>query len=237
MEYTLSARETSKKVRGWGDFTLIKQYTVRDASGNTDGVFGYVVQHVQRKTVVLVDRGRMPAQRLTTTEEINTFTLGNVGYATHSYYEIFPIYNGVGTEGDQFQSGALLTYYPPDDKHPEAEPNDEPPTTGMINIIGVNVFIPTDEPTARFLRDAIEKNSPPEITVDGVTWTLNQATPAAGLPYTTDFAMPPGPRLVHAVTVKWNVKGKTTIQSEIQRAHRGGRTRRALRRRRKTRRV
>lgn len=212
MDYIIGADVSPAEINPWGDFALRKRYSVT-VRGNKRGVFGYIIQHVVKTTDA---ETRDPPKKFTTTKDIETLTSNNVRYATHSYYELFPIINGVGSEDDEFANGAILTYLPADDTHPDPEADDNPPTKGTISMIGTSVFVPTPLAVARSIARAIE--SPPKsliVKVGDLEWSLDKTSPAAGLPYRTDFTMPSGNKLVHTVIVKWDYDGATDVSSML----------------------
>jgi hypothetical protein len=212
MDYVIGANVLPAEIKLWGDFVLRKSYSVT-LRGTKRGVFGYIIQYVVKTTDAEM---RDPPKKFTTTKDIETLTSNNVRYATHSYYELFPILNGVGSEDDEFANGAILTYLPADDTHPDPEADDDPPTKGIISMIGTSVFVPTPSAVARSIAKAIE--SPPNslvVRVGGLDWSLDTTYPAAGLPYRTDFMMPSGNKLVHTVIVKWDYDGATDVSSML----------------------
>jgi hypothetical protein len=204
----------------WGDFQLRKTFRVTK-NNETTGVFGYVVQKIEKTTRVDVE-----GKTLTRTTEIQEFTSSQVLYATHNYYEVFPILNGNPCDGepqedrgncidDQFQNGPLLRYLPRKTRRGVIyEADDEPPTEGSIRMVGTNVFIPTDEATARSIYTAIQTGQT-SIRLQDTEWTLSPETPANGLPYRDEFTLPKGPKTIHNVTVTWNNQGNTQITSKL----------------------
>lgn len=213
----------------WGEFAVRKTYRV-SAGGTPKGVFGYVIQKVEKVT-----RFEAAGRTYTTSAEVSEFTSNNVNYATESYYEVFPILNGTTCLGrpmrdrgncidDQFQNGALLRYEEDDG---EQIPDDEPPTTGTIRMVGTNVFVPTTGDVAKSIYDAI-MNREASIVVGDIEWSLAENTPANGLPYREDFELPSQEHVIHTVDVAWTIEGVTTVTSEVSNTT-GGRRRRSTR--------
>lgn len=235
--YSLELVVEKPKKRKWGDFEVRKTFKVTK-DGGTAGVFGYVVQRVEKTTIVNVSDGRV----LTTSGDIATFTTQQVQNATQTYYEAFPILNGTTCQGnpsrdrrncvdDQFQNGALLRY---ELERGEYYADDDPPTHGRITMVGTCVFFPTDQATATAIYNAIQRPTMPTLIIEGTEWSLSPETPANGLPYRDDFELQGDQQVVHDVVVSWNIKGKTEVNSQIRqqagRSHRRRRTTRRLRR-------
>jgi hypothetical protein len=245
--YSLELKIKKPKLKKWGDFELRKTFEVKQ-NNNTEGVFGYVVQKIEKSTVVNIGQGKEEeamgwkawfGKRLTTSAEIEEFTAGQVKYATHTYYEVFPILNGTTCDetgnciDDQFQNGGLLRYVLEDGEYVS---DDDPPTSGQIKMIGTCVFVQTDEATAKTIHAAIEAKPPsPTLVIGEKEWSLSEETPANGLPYLVDFALPAGRRIVHEVVVSWDIKGKTQVIS-IPKQNAGRRTKHRRAKRRITRR-
>lgn len=218
----------------WGDFQLRKSYKVTTDTGNPIGVFGYIVQSIDKRTTVTV--GDQPTP-LTTSAEISKFTSQQVNNASDSYFELFPILNGISCEGDpdldrgncvddQFQNGAILQYEKVVQKRRGKEPlieyyaDDEPPTSGTITMKGISVFVPTSEAVARSLYAQIQSGTGGvwKASETDPEWDLSPATPANGLPFRKSFQMPAGPKVVHSVLVKWDAStgGTTTVTSTVE---------------------
>lgn len=231
----------------WGEFEVRKTYSVT-RGGKSAGVFGYIIQTVDKRTTVEVN-----GKSLTTSAEISTFTSGNVLNATETYSEVFPILNGTTCYGavtedraecidDQFQNGALLRYVEYKRKRKgkptvtEWAADDEPPTRGTITMVGFNRFVETDEATARGIAVSIGEDNPVgagagpgTITLTGVEWSLSKDTPANGLPYSADYRVSEHQsHATHRVTVTWGVDGATSVESTVD-PQSGGRRRKTYR--------
>jgi hypothetical protein len=220
--YTLRLVVDKPKPKKWGEFEVRKTYTVTK-DGKSDGVFGYVVQFIKKRTTLTLVRPDNTEATYTESDDISKFTSGQVTHATGSYYEAFPILNGQTTcrtkpgpdrdqcVDDQFQNGAMVRYDLEDGVY---YANTTPRTRGTITMTGVNVFIPTTKAKAEELFRTIQAGTGGTWTAGGDEWSLDSTTPANGLPYRPDFKMPAGPRVVHTVRVEWDVTGKTTVTSE-----------------------
>ena len=205
MEYTLSlGKPETKKTAPYGQFTLIRPFVL---TGPADAN-GFIVQRIDRTINVTVHK-KQP-KTLTTTEEVSSFTSGNVKNAADSYYELFVVKDGDILDRDQFQSGQVLRYVP-------GGPDDNPPTSGTITITGTSVFhLATPEVVAKAAEkiDQAEKVSTrrqTEFEALGETWNTFQGTPANGLPYLKKpkiegkdlLAGAASNRLIHKTTVTW----------------------------------
>lgn len=215
----------------WGEFEVRKTYNVSPPTA-----FGYVVQRVSKQTTLIVHHPDKAPETLTTSSQISEFTSNQVNNASDTYYELFPILNGTTCDGepeldrsncidDQFQNGAMLRYEAVTRNRRGKTPlveyyaDDEPATSGTIEMIGTNVFVPTSEAVARDLYTRIQsgaggtwKASPTD-----VEWDLSPSTPANGLPYRSSFQMPTGPNVIHNVKVRWDQTGTTTISQHAGR--------------------
>jgi hypothetical protein len=224
MSYNIVLLVRDPMFDNWGEFGVRKTYRV-SRGRNTKGVFGYIIQTVQKNTQFSTGE-----QEYRTSEEIAKFTNRNVLNATGIYSEVFPILNGTTCYGeetedrgecmdDQFQNGALLRY---EEEDGTFYANDDPPTKGTITMIGYNQFFPTDEETVReIVRTTLSRGT---MKLQGITWTADLNTPARGLLYNSDFRI--GHRAseaTHMVNVSWETDGKTNVKSEV--ATRGGRRR------------
>lgn len=229
---TLTVKDSVKRRKPWGDFTVNKTFSV--ANGKTQaGIFGVIVQTVSKTTEVTVHEETGP-RTLTTTDEIAKFTSNQVTHATHSYSELFAILDGKSKESDNFQNGALLRYEK-DPETGEVYADDEPPTSGTIKMVGTFAFVETTEELAREIQAKTEKQSGSIKFLD-CSWSFEATTPANGLGYTTDPVTLVRPH-THTVTVTWvQDGGKTTVKSDITPPAATGGTRRRKRRARKTRR-
>lgn len=236
--YTLSIQLTKPPEKhDWGEFEVEKTFTVVSNVPN-EPVFGYVVQKVEKVTNVTVHTLKGDIQ-YSTSQDIQKFTENQVNYATHTYYEVFPILNGITCYGkpdeernncidDRFQNGALLRYEY-DEVEKEYYADNEPPTSGTIQMIGTCVFIPTDETIAKRIYSSILNQSQSTIKIGNVQWSLSENTPANGLPYSEFYEFPKGVKqLIHRVGVMWNKEGKTIMKSEIKMV--GGKRKKTYRR-------
>jgi hypothetical protein len=213
----------------WGEFEVRKTYRVT-RGGKTAGVFGYIIQTVDKRTDILVE-----GKPLTTSEDISKFTSGQVLNATQRYSELFPILNGTTCYGeetedrtncidDQFQNGPLLRYVEYKRKRKggppvvEWEADDEPPTQGTITMVGFNRFVETSEPVARGLADAIVAGGAGAggLTLSGVVWSLSPDTPANGLPFNAEYqVLEQQSQATHRVKVTWGLDGNTDVVSSV----------------------
>lgn len=219
--YKLELLVDPPETDNWGDFQLRKTYRV-SKNNQTAGVFGYVVQKIEKQTSVTVE-----GKTLTRSTEIQEFTTGQVLHATHNYYEVFPIIQGIPCDGqpkadrrncvdDQFQNGAMLRYVPRKTRKGVVyDADDEPPTQGTITMVGTNVFFPTDEATARNIYSGIQTPKSQSINIDGTEWSLSTETPANGLPYRDEFELPAGAKMIHTVKVSWDIQGNTQVDSSV----------------------
>jgi hypothetical protein len=221
----------------WGEFEVRKTYSV--ANPDKTPAHGYIIQKVVKQTNVETQ----DKKRYTTTTEITELTSGNVANASDTYYEIFPIINGTTCRtdeaaadrsnciDDQFQNGAIARYTFESDEPGEPPTwgvDDDPPTSGTINMVGTNVFIPLKKEEAEALYDRIDANKGGSVEYNGVTWNLSKRTPANTLPFTASFplfsSVVKGKSVaVHTVKVKWGYDGTTTVSSNVQQRRMGGR--------------
>jgi hypothetical protein len=221
----------------WGEFEVRKTYNV-SRGGKTEGVFGYVIQTVDKRTEATAG-----GKEYKTSAEISKFTTGQVLNASESYSEIFPILNGTTCYGevtqdrgqcldDQFQNGAILRYVEYKRKRKGRPPvsewgaDDDPPSKGKITMVGFNRFVETDEATARMIANAIVEDNPVgpvgagagpgTLNLSGVQWSLSEDTPANGLPYNKEYRVPEQQsQATHRVTVTWGIDGVTTVASVV----------------------
>lgn len=225
---------SAPKIDNWGEFEIRKTYRV------VPPMFGYVIQTVERTidaSAGRLPRARHPQRPLTTSEEVEDFTNEQVKNASGIYSEVFPIINGTTCFGeltadrancldDQFAGGAILRYElssPPPKRRrgapepPEWAPDDDPPSRGVIRMVGKNQFFPSDEATARAIVRAIQlEGASPPLILQGVEWSLNPETPANGLPYNADYRVLDS-QATHNVVVTWTDAGVTTVNSNVVR--------------------
>jgi hypothetical protein len=226
----------------WGEFEVRKTYSV--VNSDKTPAHGYIIQKVAKKTEVKTEDGK----KYTTTTEITELTSGNVANASDTYYEIFPIINGTTCRtdeaaadrsnciDDQFQNGAIARYTFESDvpgEPPTWGVDDDPPTSGKIKMVGVNVFIPLKQEEAEALYDTIDANKGGSVEYNGVTWNLSKRTPANTLPFTASFplfsSVVKGRSIaIHTVNVKWGYDGITTVSSKVQQQS-AGRRRKTIR--------
>jgi hypothetical protein len=205
MKVTLDASGVT--VDNWGQFAVRKKYKF------PAGTYGYVIQTVERS----IDAQVVEGPRLTTTEDVENFTTGKVKYASGTYSEIFPILDGVGVYDDLFSGGAILQYNR-DRRTRTWYADDEPPTYGTIRMVGTNRFFPTDKETAESIVSDIQARDDSRTrTFQDVVWTLNRKTPAAGLPYNSDYRVLPGDsEATHEFEIRWTSHGgATTVTSNV----------------------
>jgi hypothetical protein len=206
---------SSKPVK-WGEFGVKKTYKV---SSEETPANGYIIQEVKKDTTA-ISEGKV----VNTNYGISDLTSGNVMFAKGTYYEVFPIvkgttcYNEVCID-DEFQNGAILRYTYEDK---EWGADDEPPTTGTIVMEGRNVFVPTSEEHAIALHTKIQEDKGGSIDLGGVRWNLSSRTPANGLPFARATSFPlfdsfikGKPVVLHKVTVTWDSRGVTRVQSTV----------------------
>lgn len=223
-----------------GDFRVTKHFTVTNVADRKDKPNGYVVQFVKKTTEVTHKCGAKwntttkeqsecddgaPETQLSTSEEIEALTAGNVKYMTHSYLELFVIKGGESTSDDAFQNGAVAKYEwvlvdedkPDGLKHwePIIEDDDEKFfTKGRIVMQGTSIFINK----ASNIRSAYP-------------WTRSKRTPANGLLYleATDeileniWAKRLSEPLVHRLIIEWDYptsekgnKTQVTVESPVR---------------------
>lgn len=212
-------------VNNWGQFAARKGYRL------PKGTYGYVIQTVERS----IDAQVVDGPHLTTSADVEDFTSGKVKYASGTYSEIFPILDGDGAYDDLFSGGAILRYKRDRRVRSKWYADDEPPTHGTIRMIGTNQFFPTDKDTAQLIVDDIRaKDDSRTREFQGVVWALNRKTPAAGLPYNSDYRVNlDGSEVIHEFEIRWTSHGgTTTVTSNVVRKGGG---RRETRRRKKLR--
>lgn len=226
MAYTLSlGKPDIVETAPYGQFTLIRPFLINGPPRPN----GFIVQLIERKINVTV---HTPSPRvLTTTQAVSSFTSGNVGNAADSYYELFVVKDGEILDRDQFQSGQVLRYV-------ATGPDDNPPTSGSIMIVGTSVFHPAPPDVVAAAAAKIEQaenvstRSQTKFQALGKTWDTFQGTPANGLPYLNEAgqALLTGAasnRLVHTTIVTWTKDGENSVIKDI--ATVGGRRRRTIR--------
>lgn len=203
-------------VEDWGQFTLIRPFVVeRVAEGEArEGINGFIVQLIERKTKVTVYRKKPSVYK--TSNEISTFTSGNVTGASDSYYEIFVVENGTVLDRDQFQSGQILRYV-------AGGPDSDPPTSGEIVVKGTSVFVRSNPAKVAEVKAAMERaeaagatRSSTRFKALGEKWDTFIGTPANGLPYLEGtvsdvLTLAASNVLTRVCVVKWDRRGKTTL--------------------------
>jgi hypothetical protein len=204
-------------VDNWGQFTLIRPFVLeRTAAGEArEGINGFIVQLIERETNVTVHEDK--PRFLKTSEDISTFTGGNIQNASDSYYELFVVENGVVLDRDQFQSGPVLRYV-------GIYANDDPPTSGSITIAGTSVFVRSNPVKVAEVKTAMERAEAAGATrastrfrALGEKWDTFAGTPANGLPYLDEtvadlLALAASNVLKRRCTVKWTRDGKTALE-------------------------
>ena len=126
------------EVGSFGDFKVEKKYYVPNSKG------GKIIQIIRRNTEFTDYKGF----KYSTTENINEYTSGNVKFTNDDYVEVFQMIKGKSCS-DIIQNGALVRY---DDEnlpiiYDSIHDNERLPylTNGMINVIGINYYLPTDK--------------------------------------------------------------------------------------------
>lgn len=218
-----------------GDFRVTKHFVVTDLKNLRERPNGWIVQYIIKKTEVTHNCGNKwdkttketklssmcersaTEKTLTTSEDIETFTSGNVKYMTHDYLELFEIKDGNSTYNDAFQNGAVTKYIWEEDESTKKfnwSPIIEDEihgfyTKGVIRMIGTSIFIPsTTNVKERF------------------KWNTKKTTPANGLPYLPAtpgnvreiFALRQSEPLVHDIRITWGYpekSGKRGIKSTL----------------------
>lgn len=199
--YTITAidRVVSDK---WGDMIVHKNMKV---TSDRKSIYGFIIQHVRKMTTasVLTSRGFKKIK------DIDEFTSNRVKHMNGSYYELFPVVDGVATETDSFANGAVLHY----EQHKSKwYANNNPPTIGSILQTGSCFFIPATEDEVQSVIAFMKKNArmrnPREMQVAGITWYISVTSPANGLLYTdnieTLFSLKESNILVHVVIAQWD---------------------------------
>lgn len=234
--YRVNIVEYSKEADDWGAFHTTKEFDifrVEPSNGKKnkeikEGVYGFVVQHVSKKTDVSVLCGDGLIREVS---NIDKFTSNQVTHMNHSYTELFPVLEGETVIADRFQNGALLRYEQ-ENSNGKWYANDNPPTSGKIIIEGTIYFIPAEKDEVNRVinySSLNEKNknknnninSPTKIKIFGSVWDLSPDKPAAGLPYTTATLPSLAERrqsnvLKHTVEVGWNgIKKKFRINEHM----------------------
>lgn len=206
--YTLTAgpKETAE-VAPRGQFTLIRPFVLRGPKTN-----GFIIQLIERQTTVAVHRAG-GIQILRSSNEVSSFTSGNVLNASDNYYEIFLVENGRVLDRDQFQGGQVLRYV-------ATGPDSDPPTSGEIIIRGTSVFVPAgieDMKRAMGAAEGVATRSMTRVKALGWSWDAFSGTPANGLPYLPGDAalsldkLSASNTLVRVCRVKWTADGHTAL--------------------------
>jgi len=217
--YTLAIGPAdTAEVGEWGQFTLIRPFVVeRIAEGEArEGINGFIVQLIERRAAVTVHDAK-GKRYLKTSEEISTFTSGNVQNASDSYYELFVVENGVVLDRDQFQGGAVLRYV-------GIYADDNPPTSGEITIVGTSFFVRSNPAKVAEVKTAMERaeaagatRSATKFRALGEKWDTFLGKPANGLPFLKEsvsdiLELAASNVLKRTCTVKWDNKGKTRLE-------------------------
>ena len=199
--YTITAidRVVSDK---WGEYMVDKDMKVTSPS---ESVYGFIIQHVRKMTTAKV----LTTSGFKKIKDIDAFTSSRVRYMNESYYELFPVVDGVATETDSFANGAVLHY----EQHKSKwYANNNPPTIGSILQTGSCFFIPATEDDVHAVIAFMKKNArvrnPREMHVAGITWYISTISPANGLLYTDNieplFSLQQSNTLVHVVVAQWD---------------------------------
>ena len=205
INYKIEANIPRKKknyiqTNNWGEFSVYKEFNVYNSKNKREGVFGYVVQKVDKNTnIIYLEDNKI--KKINTTEDIMKFTSNQVNYSNTSYYEIFFIINGISTVGDIFQNGAILHYNIENTNDIYAD--DEVPTAGTIVISGESFFIKDSKENV--IKNSKKKN--PKIY--NMIWDTDDDLPSNGLPYS--LTLPEdiinnieSNIIIHKVSVKWD---------------------------------
>lgn len=158
--------KTNRIAEPYGAFVLKKCFDVKGPAP----VDGYIVQVIHKSTSVSLPNG----EELESSGEIEELTKGMVRHSTMSYIEAFSVVDGASVHCDSFQNGPILEY--DDDKYPMTYTYDDEEvtkyaTSGTIIMKGVIYYL---------TKEAFEDDA-----VQGMFWSTDVDSPAAGLPFTT----------------------------------------------------
>lgn len=223
-----------------GEFVVHKEFQVKlNSQPRKKQIFGYVIQKVEKHTsaYTIIDGKSKKIN------DIEKFTRNQVKYMNDSYYELFFIYEGKSTNGDNFQNGAILEYTSASNNSSNIGPDDKTKTKGTINVKGVSVFIPAEKDEINIIISSInsnknkmnisnnsnnnDTNTDKFINILGINWSLDSNTPANGLPYIkiinrTELNkihnLVKSNILIHTVHVTWDSSkndGLSNTESEI----------------------
>jgi hypothetical protein len=205
-----------------GEFVVHKEFKVE--SPVQAEIYGYVIQKVQKSTnaYTIIDDNKEEII------DIEKFTDGNVKYMNDTYYELFFIINGESTDGDNFQNGAILEYTY-DHNNNSFRPDDKTNTEGGIIIKGTSWFISADKNEVidnynyyingningkMNVNNINNTNNNGNKKILGINWSLDNNTPANGLPYSprisskANIAKRESNILEHNVKVTWDTTKK-----------------------------
>jgi hypothetical protein len=157
---------TSRLAEPYGAFILKKCFDVKGPAP----IDGYIVQVIHKTTSVSLPDG----SDLETSGDIESLTKGMVRHSTKSYIEAFAVTDGQSVHCDSFQNGPILEY--DDDRYPMTFTYDDEEvtkyaTSGNIIMKGVIYYL--------------TKSSFEDEAVQGMLWSVDLDSPAAGLPYTS----------------------------------------------------
>lgn len=158
--------KTNRLAEPYGAFILKKCFVVKGPAP----IDGYIVQVIHKSTSVTLPN----ESELESSEEIESLTKGMVRHATKSYIEAFEVADGQSVHCDSFQNGPILEY--DNDRYPMTFTYDDEEvtkyaTSGTIMMKGVIYYL--------------SKSSFEDEAVQGMLWSEDPDSPAAGLPYTS----------------------------------------------------
>ena len=220
--------EHSIKSYPWGEFRVAKGFIIEadkslhnKIAKRKNGISGFIIQHVEKKCIanVLTSKGLQPI------EDITSFTNGKVPHMNKSYYEIFPVYNGIVKDADVFQNGPILHYETYSNENINNDKkvwfaNNNPPTTGAIIQKGTSFFIPYYSHHVRKviksmnayakLSEEKQKKSKVQRILD-VDWNIVNDNGANGLLLRDSIdeeilKKRKSPFVVHTVTAQWDFR-------------------------------
>jgi len=220
--------EHSIKSNSWGEFEVTKGFSVeadeelyKKISKRKHDISGFIIQYVQKKCVanVLTSNG---LQRI---EDIAQFTNGQVQHMNKSYYEIFPVFNGIVEHADVFSNGPILHYETDSNENvnnneKEWFANNNPPTTGAIIQKGTCFFIPYQSNRVKAVIESMKKYDRLSVedqkksktkTILNVDWDIINDNGSNGLLVRDSITKEileqrKSPFLVHTVTAHWDFR-------------------------------
>lgn len=168
-----------------GEFVVHKEFKIKlNSNPRKRKIYGYVIQKVEKKTTAYTIINGIE----TKIKNISEFTNNYVNYMNDSYYELFFVIDGLSTVGDNFQNGSILEYTY-DDSDGSYGPDDRTDTKGIIKIKGTSWFIPSTRYEVENNYTMVNSNNEMNVENDknminilGFNWSLDENTPANGLP-------------------------------------------------------